>query len=1265
MHSLTDMGMGYAFINMVTTAEVQRLTISFEGFGTWPVPSSKVCSVVSSRTQGLDETSLLGQTVSAVGVLGSIIFAMIEANVSESQFRVMSDFDTHERVSTAESFDEKDGSGETDTANSCHDWCHTDVAAAAGGDCRIDICRAYDDVEGRPTEAPARRSTVDPSYKGFAGPVAAAGGRSIKEHAPAGPTVSVCQTEAGVRKVQEWRRTTGAEVGVTHIVLSTFAGDLSWQAEPTTEWQDVLVDGARGPQPKVETFAARLTIAQRFAPNETFGHAQQNPLTLPALVLPELDCKRVVKTKRAISYGTEVSCVIIGMASEKVAFFSFVLPPGAFFSEQRSQLVPRFKSYRELEDDASHYARIRQIDAKSEGGRVIYRPSDSAPLGIVADKFAAPAGSNSLAPKWCITRAPESWAHEDDASARCQARGFTAGAAAQRIGRRKWFFRGELEDSAKQSAFQFSSGIVASMAAAQTAARKDGPKPKNSPTVHRQRRQEMLQPPRSQQPPPPRSQLQAPPPPAHFAARQNKGRGDRFHLALGAANHAVRKNAMPLKPSDSEPRGRLQGEMRQATASYTSRRFKQCMAKIMSDPVRKGARNAKINVGSRARWAEGSNWVQMHPWKRKAMQAKQTAKQRALPVAGREARDRASRARRRELQKLGAQKLEAIRARILAAPRSAAPQAHGLSAMDISSSRYTMQFHKELLLHDAGVVGHHGETADAAWRFRPNGLWRKGLAGQRLQECSTWVSRSSVARELGPYHDEHQELPLRDAGGVGHRGETFNTSTERLSHTALFSADRLAFVAESETQVIATVLDSTKPRVNDSSNIIERRRNWHARAEAGLTLTANRNWSKLDRKITDRVNDRQLEYFSQLCLDELCDPSDGWPRHGQMLEAIKRAITAENYKAPPAAGFDAAGARSEWAPVWSPDDYESDPYALDWVPSYQAFEKAVFSTRGAAGLDGWTASELRLIHTTMPFLIAEMYDAWLATTRMAPTDSQFECKKGVAAIHAIKAIRSVRLLPSKHLDRALASYFEEPGLEFLGHDPGWGIRLRVDLDDGPGIVHATAACRGRGDTLWATNNETQHAIIVATGVRCLQGTPGSRNDRDGIDYGDVEVLSNAKWRGFVAALSQDDLQFMNAFMSGATRTRTRTSSRSVRSLQKSGAGSEVDNREAELTAVLQKGGVDVSEFTWQAFADLYEEVHEKGMSSFETSKDGELLRTIRIVKVWLHAEILGLDHVLLLRAKHTGPGGRQNVEGSGARKRRRRKDAHAGAVAPL
>mmetsp|Transcript_27082 Transcript_27082/g.62631 ORF Transcript_27082/g.62631 Transcript_27082/m.62631 type:complete len:1301 (+) Transcript_27082:64-3966(+) len=75
-----------------------------------------------------------------------------------------------------------------------------------------------------------------------------------------------------------------------------------------------------------------------------------------------------------------------------------------------------------------------------------------------------------------------------------------------------------------------------------------------------------------------------------------------------------------------------------------------------------------------------------------------------------------------------------------------------------------------------------------------------------------------------------------------------------------------------------------------------------------------------------------------------------------------------------------------------------------------------------------------------------------------------------------------------------------------------------------------------------------------------------------------------------------------------------------------------DYKEDELMNLLQKNGIDVDEYSSVAFAELYDEVYEKKMSTLEVQA-GELVRTVRIIKVWLHADILSVDHILVTKNK--------------------------------
>jgi len=75
-----------------------------------------------------------------------------------------------------------------------------------------------------------------------------------------------------------------------------------------------------------------------------------------------------------------------------------------------------------------------------------------------------------------------------------------------------------------------------------------------------------------------------------------------------------------------------------------------------------------------------------------------------------------------------------------------------------------------------------------------------------------------------------------------------------------------------------------------------------------------------------------------------------------------------------------------------------------------------------------------------------------------------------------------------------------------------------------------------------------------------------------------------------------------------------------------------DESETALLRKLRAAGADLAGFAPRAFGELHDEVVRSCQASLEVV-DGELLRKVRIVKVWLHADILAADHVLLLGSK--------------------------------
>eukprot|EP00928_Gymnodinium_smaydae_P036282 TRINITY_DN25380_c0_g1_i1.p1 TRINITY_DN25380_c0_g1~~TRINITY_DN25380_c0_g1_i1.p1 ORF type:complete len:1280 (+),score=181.68 TRINITY_DN25380_c0_g1_i1:105-3944(+) len=73
-------------------------------------------------------------------------------------------------------------------------------------------------------------------------------------------------------------------------------------------------------------------------------------------------------------------------------------------------------------------------------------------------------------------------------------------------------------------------------------------------------------------------------------------------------------------------------------------------------------------------------------------------------------------------------------------------------------------------------------------------------------------------------------------------------------------------------------------------------------------------------------------------------------------------------------------------------------------------------------------------------------------------------------------------------------------------------------------------------------------------------------------------------------------------------------------------------QEDALMDLLKSSKIDVSEFAPRCFAELREEVYGNKTTSLEV-ENGELVRKIRVLKLWLHADILNVDHVLVVRSK--------------------------------
>ena len=67
-------------------------------------------------------------------------------------------------------------------------------------------------------------------------------------------------------------------------------------------------------------------------------------------------------------------------------------------------------------------------------------------------------------------------------------------------------------------------------------------------------------------------------------------------------------------------------------------------------------------------------------------------------------------------------------------------------------------------------------------------------------------------------------------------------------------------------------------------------------------------------------------------------------------------------------------------PAFESGEFPKSSVAEDWLSSKQQFDRAISKSRGAAGLDGWSATEVNALFRNLSWLTREIYLLWCDTT---------------------------------------------------------------------------------------------------------------------------------------------------------------------------------------------------------------------------------------------------------------------------------------------
>ena len=176
----------------------------------------------------------------------------------------------------------------------------------------------------------------------------------------------------------------------------------------------------------------------------------------------------------------------------------------------------------------------------------------------------------------------------------------------------------------------------------------------------------------------------------------------------------------------------------------------------------------------------------------------------------------------------------------------------------------------------------------------------------------------------------------------------------------------------------------------------QQKKHWSAAVKDGI-LTKGALMPLVQRDAIERANQGLAEEAKRASSATATD----WRRRFNFwnIDAMKAAGVALRPPAQPAA-FTAEDMRKEWQPHWAPEESKQG-LAEAWLekaqeanlarhaprtwqpPNFEDFLQTVRSAKGAAGLDGWEAKELKALASHAPWLLREIYDILVEVTRCA------------------------------------------------------------------------------------------------------------------------------------------------------------------------------------------------------------------------------------------------------------------------------------------
>ncbi|CAK0904022.1 unnamed protein product, partial [Prorocentrum cordatum] len=230
---------------------------------------------------------------------------------------------------------------------------------------------------------------------------------------------------------------------------------------------------------KLSLVSFRITVVQELTDETLYHQIYNQPQALPTVVLGDVAAAQIVRTRGAIAYEAETTCVVTVPKSFELKMSEIIPPLGCFIMKQASTTTPKWFTQKGEETPKDYLKRVCWL-LKEQRDLLVYRPYGRAKLGATT-QINAP-GMLELT-KYYIKHALPTWTTPQHVADWASERGFLRVQEPTRAGPRAWLFYADPPQGVVATSFAFKSGVLVTKAVRPQAPVRQKPKEGPAPTT--------------------------------------------------------------------------------------------------------------------------------------------------------------------------------------------------------------------------------------------------------------------------------------------------------------------------------------------------------------------------------------------------------------------------------------------------------------------------------------------------------------------------------------------------------------------------------------------------------------------------------------------------------------------------------------------------------------------------------------------------------------------------------------------------------------